>query len=177
MSLMLAVISENSWQLNEIDRNETVTALNGIAPDCIIAGLFDLYATKVSDHPEKYQYNENMVCHIIAQYILQQGSKFHVGDFMNSWQDALPEGMTANVRRKILFCRVNTVRRNFQLNFFFGLQEKYLRGIGIVDKDATPPCVRALTEINLSTKLMDRLKVLFKAKVRWTLEEIEPYIE
>lgn len=57
------------------------------------------------------------------------------------------------------------------------IQEKYLRGIGIVDKDSNPPCVRALTEINLSTKLMDRLKVLFKTKERWTLEEIEPYIE
>lgn len=59
----------------------------------------------------------------------------------------------------------------------FVQQEKYLRGIGIVDKDSTPPCVRALNEINLSTKLMDRLKVLFKTKERWTLEEIEPYIE
>lgn len=94
---MLALISENSWQLNEIDRDETVTALNGIAPDCIIEGLFDSYTTKVSENPDKYQYRENMVCHIIALYILQQGSKFHVGDFMNSWQEALPEGMTADV--------------------------------------------------------------------------------
>lgn len=95
---MLALISENSWTLNEIDRDETIAALNGIAPDCIVEGLFDLYTTKVSDTPAKYQYHENMVCHIIAQYILQQGSKFHVGDFMNSWQEALPEGMTANVK-------------------------------------------------------------------------------
>ncbi|XP_037043947.1 sister chromatid cohesion protein DCC1 [Bradysia coprophila] len=151
LSLMLALISENSWKLDEIDRDETVSALNGIAPDCIIEGLFDSYATKASENPDKYQYQEDMVCHIIAQYILQQGSKFHVGDFMTSWQEALPEGMIAN--------------------------EKYLRGIGIIDKGSNQPCVRALSEINLSTKLMDRLKVLFKAKERWTLEEIEPYIE
>ncbi|KAJ6641389.1 Sister chromatid cohesion protein DCC1 [Pseudolycoriella hygida] len=151
LSLMLALISENSWRLDEVDRDETINALNGIAPDCIIEGLFDLYTTKVSEQPAKYQYQEDMVCRIIAQYILQQGSKFHVGDFMSSWQEALPEGMTTD--------------------------EKYLRGIGIIDKDSNPPCVRALCETNLSTKIMDRLKVLFKTKTRWTLEEIEPYIE
>lgn len=95
---MLALISENSWKLDEIDRSETVSALNGIAPDSIIQGLFDSYATQVADNPDRYQYHEDMVCHIIAQYILQQGSKFHVGDFMTSWQEALPEGMVANVK-------------------------------------------------------------------------------
>lgn len=100
---MLALISENSWKLNEIDRDETISALNGIAPDCIIEGLFDSYTTKVSENPPRYQYHENMVCRIIAQYILQQGSKFHVGDFMNSWQEALPEGMTANVNVNFIY--------------------------------------------------------------------------
>lgn len=102
MSQMLALISENSWKLNEIDRDETINALNGIAPNSIIEGLFNLYATQVSDNHQRFQYHDYMVCRIIAQYILQQGSKFHVGDFMNSWQEALPEGMIANVNLRLV---------------------------------------------------------------------------
>lgn len=63
----------------------------------------------------------------------------------------------------------------FEALVFF--QESYLRGIGIIDREATVPCVRSLIETNLSTSLPDRLKVLFSAQERWTLEQIEPYIE
>lgn len=56
-------------------------------------------------------------------------------------------------------------------------QEKYLCGIGIVDRESKPTCVRALLEINLSTNLMERLKILFNLKEKWTLHQIEPYIE
>lgn len=58
------------------------------------------------------------------------------------------------------------------------LQENYLRGIGIVDRSvANVPCVRTLIEQNMTISLIDRLKVLFKTRDRWTLDEIEPYIE
>lgn len=62
--------------------------------------------------------------------------------------------------------------------FSIQLQEKYLRGVGIIDRDsASIPCVRSLIENNLSTNLLERLRVLFKTKERWTLDQIEPYIE
>lgn len=57
------------------------------------------------------------------------------------------------------------------------MQESYLRGIGIIDRESTVPCVRSLIETNLSTNLLERLKVLFSTKERWTLDQIEPYIE
>lgn len=57
-------------------------------------------------------------------------------------------------------------------------QEEYLRGIGIIDRSASStPYVRALIESSLSTNLLDRLKILFKARDRWTLDQIKPYIE
>lgn len=34
-----------------------------------------------------------------------------------------------------------------------------------------------MIENNLTTKLVDRLNILFKTRDRWTLEEIKPYIE
>lgn len=56
-------------------------------------------------------------------------------------------------------------------------QESFLSGIGIIDRDSNVPCVRSLLETNLSTNLSDRLQVLFATKKKWTLEEIQPYIE
>lgn len=114
MSLMLALISENSWKLDEIDRDETLGALTDIVPSAILSGLFDLYTNKVEADQEtscsrprsvRYQYKEEMVCRMIAQNILQQGLKFHVADFITTWQEALPEGMKINVskRRKFTF--------------------------------------------------------------------------
>lgn len=104
---MLGLISENSWKLDEIEREETLTALASIVPDPVLSGLFDLYTNKVecqSDgatsskkQPIRYKYKEEMVCRMIAQNILQQGMKFHVADFITTWQEALPEGMKINV--------------------------------------------------------------------------------
>lgn len=53
-----------------------------------------------------------------------------------------------------------------------------MRGIGIVDRSVVNvPCVRTLIEQHMSTNLLDRLRILFKTRARWTLEDIEPYIE
>jgi len=70
---------------------------------------------------------------------------------MRTWQEALPEGMSC--------------------------QLKYLRGLGICDKEGAQPCIRSLAEEQLPTNINDRMKALFKTKQRWTMEEMEPYIE
>lgn len=105
---MLGLITENSWKLDEIEREETLSALATIVPEPVLRGLFDLYTNKVEDtnaaattsskkQRVRYQYKEEMVCRMIAQNILQQGLKFHVADFITTWQEALPEGMQINV--------------------------------------------------------------------------------
>lgn len=57
------------------------------------------------------------------------------------------------------------------------LKEKYLRGLGIFDKDGAVPCIRSLSEDNLPLNVHDRMRLLFKIKPKWTLDEIEPFIE
>ncbi|XP_055372434.1 sister chromatid cohesion protein DCC1 [Condylostylus longicornis] len=151
INIMLGLINENSWQLNEIDREVSIEALQGIAPHDIVEGLFDLYTTSSGNNDGKFQYNQEMVAKIIAKNILQPGLKFRIDEFMNTWQEAVPEN--------------------------FKIEESYLRGLGIIDRDSALPCVKSLCEDNLSTNLHERLKTLFKTKHRWTLDELEPYIE
>lgn len=39
------------------------------------------------------------MCRTIAQNILQQGTKFHYDDFMETWQNALPDGFHIQVSK------------------------------------------------------------------------------
>jgi sister chromatid cohesion protein DCC1 len=150
LSLMLGVMSENSWNVDEVDKDITVDSLDGIVPTEICSKLFDFLTTR-NDSTGKFQYKEEMVARIIAANILQSSLKFRIDDFMSTWQETLPEGMH--------------------------VQEKYLSGIGIIDRDSNPPCIKSLLEDDLPTTILERLKVLFKTKDRWSLELISPYIE
>ncbi|KAH8279473.1 hypothetical protein KR026_010896, partial [Drosophila bipectinata] len=151
INLMLGLISENSWALDEVEREETITSLNGIAPEEVVAGLFDIYTVPSERCPDKFQYQESLVARIVAQNILQPGLRFRNEEFMRTWQEALPEGMVCDL--------------------------KYLRGLGICDKEGAQSCIRSLAEEQLPTNINDRMKSLFKAKQKWTLNEMEPYIE
>ncbi|KAH8254544.1 hypothetical protein KR032_010774, partial [Drosophila birchii] len=151
VSLMLGLISENSWALDEVEREETINALNGIAPEAVVSGLFDIYTIPSERCPDKFQYQESLVARIVAQNILQPGLRFRNEEFMRTWQEALPEGMTC--------------------------QLSYLRGLGICDKEGAQPCIRSLAEELLPTSINDRMRALFKTKQKWTLDEMEPYME
>ncbi|CAO1395380.1 unnamed protein product [Diamesa serratosioi] len=150
LNLMLNLISENDWKLNEIDRQLTIESLDGIVPNAIVNGVFDYYTTAV-EGTDKFEYSERMVCRNIATSILQEGLKFHVHEFLETCQSALPEGMT--------------------------VKEEHLTGICLFDNDSKPPSVRGLLEENLPVGLFDRLKELFKIKEKWQLAQISPYIE
>ncbi|XP_032585480.1 sister chromatid cohesion protein DCC1 [Drosophila mojavensis] len=151
ISLMLGLISENSWALDEVEREETIYALQGIAPEPVVAGLFDIYTVPSDRCPDKFKYQESLVARIVAQNILQPGLRFRSDEFMTTWQEALPEGMS---------CKI-----------------EYLRGLGILDKEGAQPSIRSLAEEHLPSNIIDRMRVLFKTKRKWTLDEMEPYID
>ncbi|EDW02128.1 sister chromatid cohesion protein DCC1 [Drosophila grimshawi] len=151
INLMLGLIAENSWALDEVDRGETIYAMQGIAPEPIVSGLFDIYAKQSDRCPSKFRYEESLVARIVAQNILQPGLRFRSEEFMSTWQEALPEGMS---------CKL-----------------EYLHGLGILDKEGAQPCIRSLAEEQLPPNINDRMRALFKTKRKWTLDEMEPYID
>ncbi|XP_053670527.1 sister chromatid cohesion protein DCC1 [Anopheles nili] len=151
LTLLLSVISENSWQPDAVDKEITTEAMQGIIPFEVVDGIFDVYTYPSERIPDRYQYREETVCALFAEKILQHGLKFHIDEFLVTWQEALPEGFEVN--------------------------ESYLRGIGIIDREGNVPCVRGFNEADLPTNLLGRLDTLFRTKERWNLEQIEPYIE
>lgn len=150
VTLMTNLINENSWKLDEVSKSETLTALDGVIPTEVMEAMFDYYTEKIPE-TGKYRYNEEMVCRIIAQNVLQEGLKFHIDEFMEVCQGGLPEGMQ--------------------------MDENYLHGIGVVDRESQIPSIKGLFEENLPLNLHDRLRCLFKAKEKWTIHQISPYME
>lgn len=104
VSVMLEIINEHSWNVNEIDREVTINSFEGIAPKEIVESLFDIYTKPNEDasSSRKVSYNEAMICRIVAQNILQQGLKFHLNEFMTSWQDAVGEMYIVKVGDSII---------------------------------------------------------------------------
>ncbi len=150
VTLMTGLIDENSWQLDEIDREETVDAVSTIFPREVCEAVFDYYTEQIIE-TGKYRYIEEMVCRIIAQNVLQEGLKFHIDEFLETCQQGLPTGMQ--------------------------MDESFLGGIGVVDREAAQPSVRGLFEENMPTNLMERFQILFRTKEKWTLQQISPYVE
>lgn len=106
LSLLLGIVTENSWPMDAIDRTDTLSAISeATAPAEIVQALFDSYtfpSPQSTSSKSLYTYHEELVCRTIAQNVLQQGSKFHYTDFMDTWQNALPEGFHVQVRRKFI---------------------------------------------------------------------------
>lgn len=101
IQLMLGLIEENSWPLDEVRRDETIAALDGIAPGIIVEALFDIYATETSGKRDRYTYKEDLVARCVAQNILQPGLKFKLDEFLTTWQEAVPEGFNCEVSDNI----------------------------------------------------------------------------
>lgn len=101
LSFLLGVVTENSWSIDAIDREETLSAISeAIAPAPLVQAMFDMYTVpsqQSTSSKSLYTYREDIVCRTIAHNVLQQGAKFHYNDFMDTWQNALPDGFQAHV--------------------------------------------------------------------------------
>lgn len=152
VTLMMNLISENSWQLDMVDKSDSIDALSEIVPDSILQAVFNYYTTAVPE-TGKYRFKEDMVCRIVAQNVLQEGLKFHIDEFLETCQSALPDGMI--------------------------MKENYLveAGIGVIDRESQTPNIRGIFEESMPMILSERLQLLFKTKSKWTLQQISPFCE
>ncbi|XP_022899835.1 sister chromatid cohesion protein DCC1 [Onthophagus taurus] len=153
LSLMLNFIEENSWELDRVDYEETRNELNNLIPTEILDSVFDYYAeeTQCIDGLQLYRYNEYKVCRFFATVLLSSAGKFNLEEFLTAWGESVPPGMIVN--------------------------EDMLHGIAIIDRKSIPPVIREFKADVLPDNVIERLKVLFEVKDKWTFEEISPYVE
>ncbi|KAF5294091.1 hypothetical protein FQR65_LT10915 [Abscondita terminalis] len=153
LSYMLKLIEENSWALDEIDYEETLESLSQFIPREVVACLFEIYAedSKIIDGIQLYRYKETDVCRFFARVLLYNAGKFNFQEFLQAWQESVPEGMTTDL--------------------------EMLQGISIINQTSIPNVIYAFEEEKLPENVNERFEVLFHAKEKWTVPEITPYIQ
>lgn len=153
LSYMLKVADGNSWALDEIDLDETLTELEDLFPREIVASLFALYTekSKIIDGTQLYKYKQHDVCRIFAKILLYSAGKLNLDEFHQVWRESVPEGMVTD--------------------------DAMLAGIAIIDRTVSPHDIRAFSEDSLPEDITERFKVLFETKDKWTVPEIAPYIK
>nr|CAH7714853.1 unnamed protein product [Callosobruchus chinensis] len=124
LSYMLKLIDENSWQLDEIDYQETVDALKDLVPKEILTGLFETYTeeSQIIDGIQLYRYKEDKVCIFFAKVLLYGAGKFNLNDFLQAWKESVPDGMSPAedmVYGKILQIFSHHVSNNRVLTYIF----------------------------------------------------------
>lgn len=154
--LMLDLMEENSWEIDEVDKEVSYESLSEIIPEPIFELLFKKYtelSTKTKkDGTELYKYDEAKSSRLLAQILLTACPSNSYSDFMEAWKIGSPDSIQP--------------------------KEEYLYGVAIVvhNSQTMRKEVILYPEANLPDDIHKRLNELFKVKDKWTVKEISPYI-
>ncbi|KAK3915302.1 Sister chromatid cohesion protein DCC1 [Frankliniella fusca] len=150
LSSVLQVVDENSWPLNGLVCKEVLESLEELVPEVILNHLMEWY-TFENPGENTCTLREDRICKVLGEVLLRPAGKWNLQEFLTAWQQSVPEGMVTNM--------------------------KYLEGVAIKDTSCQPQVVRYFPEWDLPEDIGERFKVLFKAREKWTVDEIRPYIE
>ncbi|XP_032686547.1 sister chromatid cohesion protein DCC1 isoform X2 [Odontomachus brunneus] len=156
VNLMLDYFVEQSWELDEVDKENTYECLKELIYEPVFNVIFKKYtgpSTKTkTDGSSLYKYDEGKCCAMIAKFLLAASPVTEYKEFMEIWKNGSPEKMQP--------------------------KEEYLCGLALViyNTSKMQKEVVSCPETDLPNNIHDRLNELFKIKAKWTPEEITPYI-
>ncbi|XP_038057514.1 sister chromatid cohesion protein DCC1-like [Patiria miniata] len=156
LSHILSLIEENSWNFRKIPLGETLDTLENLEPRAILEHTFECFGERLprqetEDDEVFYCLDEDKVCQMFAEMLLRPAEKFNLAEFLLSWQQSVPEGMTTGMHQ--------------------------LQGVAIIDKNSKPEVIFHFPFCLMPENEVDRFNFLFKTRDRWTQEEMLPYIE
>ncbi|CAL1677615.1 unnamed protein product [Lasius platythorax] len=156
LNLMLDYFGEQTWELDEVDKENTFECLRELIHEPVFNVIFERYteiSTKTkSDNSPLYKYDERKCCAMIAKVLLAASPVTEYKEFMETWNIGTPEKMHP--------------------------KEEYLCGSALVTYSASRMQreIVSCPEADLPNNIHDRLNELFQIKAKWTVEEITPYI-
>lgn len=154
-SIILDVIESKSIPLDKIQKEPIIEALADLEPKEILEECFSWFAEETDQTDENghklLALKEDSVCKLYAEVLLRSSGKFHLQDFLESWQRSVPEGMKCNL--------------------------KQLRGLALTDLTSRPEVIFHFPSHNLPENIKERFGILFKVKQKWEYDEIVPYLE
>ncbi|GBO34238.1 Sister chromatid cohesion protein DCC1 [Araneus ventricosus] len=154
-SSILDVMESRSMPLNKVLKEPIIEALEDLEPKEILEECFSWFTEETGETDENghtlFALKEDSVCKLYAEVLLRSSGKFHLQDFLESWQRSVPEGMKCDL--------------------------KQLRGLALTDLTSRPEVIFHFPSQNLPENIKERFEVLFKVKEKWEYDEIVPYLE
>jgi len=102
------------------------------------------------DRPDRVTLDEDKVCQHFAEVCLKNSGKFNLSDFLQAWQQSVPEGMTTSLAQ--------------------------IQGMALIERSTQPEVVWYYNVEDLPDDVAQRFEILFEERKKWSLEEITPYI-
>lgn len=156
LSQIIQLIDENSWTPDYVPVKETLDTLENLYPRNILQHCLDCYGDRKSMETEQgeeivYSLQEDKVCCMFAEMLLRPAGKFNLAEFLESWQQSVPDGMRTSL---------------YQLD-----------GLALIDRNSKPEVVWHFPVAELPESEQDRFDALFRVREKWTMNEIKPYIK
>ncbi|XP_046384784.1 sister chromatid cohesion protein DCC1 [Ischnura elegans] len=155
LTYILNLVEENSWPFDEVPKNETLESLSTLVPSDILEQCFGYYSEATGTYSDKgdqlFKLKEHKVCRFLAKVLLKPAGKFNLEEFLEAWQQSVPEGMKTSIQ--------------------------HLNGLALVNENESPPVAQYFPESELPDDPGKRFELLFHVKETWTLEAITPFIE
>lgn len=151
-SSILNVIDSRSLPLDKIPKDSVIEALEDLEPKEVLDRCFSWFTNTTGESGSQlYVLVEEPVCKLYAEVLLRSSGKFHLQDFLESWQRSVPEGMKCDLEQ--------------------------LRGMALTDLSSRPEVIFYFPPDNLSENISERFEYLFKIKEKWWYDDIVPYLE
>ncbi|KAJ7373842.1 Sister chromatid cohesion protein DCC1 [Desmophyllum pertusum] len=153
---ILTLLEEKDWSYEAVPMIECCDILEELEPRNILEHCLNCYGEVTDmdidsgDNIIHYKLSEDKICRFYAEYLLRKAGRFNYHEFMDSWQQSVPEGMIT--------------------------KSEHLAGIALMDMKSLPPVIWHFPASALPGDLALRFMKLFKVQPKWTFDEIQPYI-
>lgn len=151
---ILTLLEEKDWSWKMVLLDMCCESLSELHPPFVIRHCLDCYGVpqvREEDGKVIYELIEERVCQFYAELLLRPAGKFNYQEFMESWQQSVPLGMTTDL--------------------------KQLKGLAMTDMNTMPPVIWHFPVDNLPQEPADRFAKLFRTREKWTYDSLEPYVK
>lgn len=150
---VLTLLEELDLNHRHVPLDLVCSKLEELEPRFAIEHCLRCYGNKTQSDDEGtvYELSEERVCQFFAELLLRPAGKFNYHEFMESWRQSVPDGMTTNLSQ--------------------------LEGLALADRNCMPPVIWHFPVSELPQDPLSRFNKLFNVREKWTHSEILPYIQ
>ncbi|KAK2562299.1 Sister chromatid cohesion protein DCC1 [Acropora cervicornis] len=119
---ILTLLEEKDWSYEAVPVRECCDILQELEPRIILEHCLNCYGEVTNMETDSgdentvyYRLSEDKICRFYAEYLLRQAGRFNYHEFMDSWQQSVPEGMVT--------------------------KSAHLAGIALTDMQSIPPVI------------------------------------